>query len=286
MRPSWFPATGALALTAFFAGFPVGAESLDPWTTPTLDEREAFLLRAEIRSRETLGVGVTRSERLTLQDGTMTHDAHLQTIDTTRKRFRSGGRTYLRFRDCYKYNVAAYRLDRLLGLGLVPVSVERELGGRPGAVTWWVDDVQMAERDRRRAEAAPPDAVEWSRQVSALRLFNDWIANIDANETNILITDDWQLRLIDFTRAFRLDKVELSQLPARIESRLYERLRSLTGVQLADAVGSLLTGPEIAALLARRDRIVEHYQRKASLWGADVVFVGRPEAGLSGDSRA
>ena len=106
-------------------------------------EMEEFLRSAEVRGRKKLGVGVTGSERLKLWDGSVEHYAHFQSVNSTRKKFTTGGRTYLNFRDSYKYNVAAYRLDRMLGLGMAPVSVERRLKGQWAAVSWWVDDVQM-----------------------------------------------------------------------------------------------------------------------------------------------
>ena len=39
--------------------------------------------------------------------------------------FKSNRGTEFNFRDSWRYNVAAYRLDRLLELGMIPPSVER-----------------------------------------------------------------------------------------------------------------------------------------------------------------
>ncbi len=47
---------------------------------------------------------------------------------------RVGQRTELMFADSYHFNIAAYRLARLLGLeDMVPVSIERRWNGRVGA---------------------------------------------------------------------------------------------------------------------------------------------------------
>ena len=41
--------------------------------------------------------------------------------------------------DNWRFEVAAYRIDRLIGLGLVPATIEREYRGRAGSLQWWVE---------------------------------------------------------------------------------------------------------------------------------------------------
>ena len=98
---------------------------------------EVFLLTAEIIDARLIGKGVTNSWRLTLSDGTTTHDAAFQSIDVRKtEAVRVDPRTELRFTDAYHYHIAAHRLARLLGLeDMVPVSVERRWNGRVGALT-------------------------------------------------------------------------------------------------------------------------------------------------------
>jgi len=91
-------------------------------------------------------------------------------------------------------------------------------------------------------------------QVRRARLFSQWIGNVDANATNILITNNWDLRLIDFTRAFRRDRVNVSKLPSRIERVLFDRLSE----DLQGELGDQLSRPELKSLIARRDDIVRH----------------------------
>jgi hypothetical protein len=84
-------------------------------TTPTASlqlsppEMEAFLLKARISSRRDAGGGVTNSSRVTLSDGRITHDAHLQTVDIAQNVFQAGKATELNFKDTYRYNIAGYR---------------------------------------------------------------------------------------------------------------------------------------------------------------------------------
>jgi hypothetical protein len=44
----------------------------------------------------------------------------------------------------------------LLGLNLVPPSVERLVNDRPASVIWWIDDFAMNELDRRRTGSILP----------------------------------------------------------------------------------------------------------------------------------
>ena len=94
--------------------------------------------------------------------GTLTHDAHIQMIDESKREFRSKDGTEFNFRDTWNFNVAAYKIDRLIGLGLVPVSVERRWKSTPAAYTWWLDDVMMDEGDRLKKKISPPDLERWN----------------------------------------------------------------------------------------------------------------------------
>ncbi len=172
-------------------------------------EKEDFLRTAGIVG--TVGVlgGVTKSVRITLRNEQGTHDAHVQTIDQAAAKFEGrGGQWELNFRDTYKFNVAAYLLDRMLDLNMVPATVERIVDGKPSAVTWWIDDVLMDEKERLAKNVTPPRWARpnWNRQINILLVFDQLIANRDRNLGNIIITKNWTVWLIDHTRAFRMYK--------------------------------------------------------------------------------
>ena len=117
-----------------------GQEAAAPSPTLTTDaERETFLKKANIVRARPAGKGVTNTLRVTLSDGTVTHDASVQTIEEAKARFETPYGTELNFKDSWRFNVAAYRIDRLLGLEMTPPSVERRYGARrrrsPGGST-------------------------------------------------------------------------------------------------------------------------------------------------------
>ena len=260
-----------LAPTLLAQGAPAPAPA--PPATPSPEAMEAFLLKARVSNLRDAGSGVTNSRRATLTDGQLTHDVHIQTVDIAQQVFEAGRNTEVNFKDTYRYNIAGYRVAKLIGLTTVPMSVERNVEGKAAAVTWWVDDVQMDEKDRMKTKAQGPDPVRTSKQIQIMRIWDELIQNRDRNQGNILWTHDWTMWLIDHTRAFRLNTnlLKPEQL-ARCDRGLLERLRAVTPEALAQAVGNSLTKQEQEALLARRDKIVKHYDERIARLGEPVVL--------------
>jgi hypothetical protein len=240
----------------------------------TPEAREAFLAKAVVVDARKIGKGVTNPWRLTLRDGGFVQDAAFQDVDAAKEQahFRSG-RTERGFRDYYGYNIVAYRLARMLGYDdLVPVSVERVWKGRRGALTWWVDK-KWDEDERLKAGAAPPDVPAWERQLYLARAFTALVADSDRNLGNQLVTADFHLWLIDFTRAFRHTmELKTPALLRRIDRRFYDRLKALRDEDV-EALSPWLDPPARKALLARRDAMIEHFAVLAEQRGEQsVVF--------------
>jgi hypothetical protein len=239
----------------------------------TPDEMEAFLLKAKVNNRRDAGSGVTGSSRVTLSDGRLTHDAHVQAVDVARVVFQAGKASEVNFKDTYRYNIAGYRLARLLGLDNVPMSVERNVEGKLAAVTWWVDDVMMDEGARLKKKAMGPDVQRFAKQIQVMKIWDELIQNKDRNRGNLLWTSDWSMWLIDHTRAFRLGRelVAPNDL-TRCDRHLLEGMRALTAESLAKAVGDSLTKEEQAAVIARRDLIVKHFDDRIAKLGEGILF--------------
>jgi hypothetical protein len=154
------------------------------------------------------------------------------------------------------------------------VSVERSHNGRPGAFTWWIDDVMMDEKARITKSLRGPDGERTAMQVHIMRVFDELIQNRDRNMGNLLWTTDWKMWLIDHTRAFRTgDELLKPTVLERIERSLFENMRGLTKETLAKAMGRTLSDFEINALLKRRDRIVKLFEERIAERGeARVVY--------------
>ena len=90
----------------------------------TPQQKEDFLTKAKITQSKEAKKGVTGTSRVTLTDGTVTHDASVQTIDESKQFFLNE----IGFKDSYKFNIAGWKLARLVGIeDMVPPSVRRNL---------------------------------------------------------------------------------------------------------------------------------------------------------------
>ena len=275
-RCRYQPASLALAL-GLAALFALAAASLEAQSDAShglsAAEQENFLLTAKVIRSHRLSVGVTRSIRATLSDGKLTHDAHIQHVDESEPVFQLATGYEINFRDSYKFNIAAYRLDRMLGLGMIPPAVERKIDGKPAALSWWIDDVMMTEKVRYASKLEPPDSDVWNQQIYRLRVFDQLIYNIDRNLGNMVITSDWKIWMIDHTRAFRLHKkLNKPQHLIKCDRQLLEALRNLDGEECRRKLRGELKKSEIMALLARRDLIVSYFDQQAAEQGEDAVL--------------
>ena len=226
-------------------------------------EKIQFLLNAKVTRTRTASRGITGTLRATLTDGRITHDASIQSIDERKTTFQTSMGTEFNFRDSWKFDVAGYKLDRLLGLNMVPVSVSRKHQGRAGCFTWWVDDVLMLELDRTRKKITPPDVKSWNEQMEIVRVFDQLIYNMDRNLGNLVIDKGWRIWMIDHSRSFRWHK-ELKEPKnlTRCDRALLAKLKSLNEAELRETMGDYLEKEEIVGLLARRDKIVGIFEQK------------------------
>ena len=240
-------------------------------------DRETFLRNANIVSRKELSRGVTLSSKAELNDGTLNHAAHIQVVDIAQSQFQGSRGVELNFRDSYKYNVAAYELAKLIGLNMIPPSVERRVAGHGAAVTWWVDRVAMVELDRQKKKLQAPDQTDWNRQMHNVRAFDELIRNTDRNQGNLVITTDWQIWMIDHTRAFRMHKdcANLKSL-RQIDRKLLANLRDLSRQSLVDHLGAFLSTSEITGLLARKEAIVKYFDQQIVARGEGAVLYDTP----------
>jgi hypothetical protein len=237
------------------------------------DQIKQFLLTAKIVGSKQASKGVTGTTRLTLSDGTITHDASFQGIDEHKATAQVGLGTELNFVDSYKYNIAAYTLAELLGMDdMLPVYVERKWKGQTGSLSWWLP-VKMDEVERHKQKLTAPDPDAWNNQMYKIRVFDQLVSDADPNLTNVLIGEDWKIWRIDFTRAFRLNKDPKDPKDlVRCDRQLLEKLKTLDGNELQAKTKSYLTKDEVKAVMARRDKIVAQFQKLIAEKGESEVL--------------
>jgi hypothetical protein len=244
------------------------------------EQMKEFLLKAKVLNEKVTPKGITSPYRLTLSDGTFTHDASFQRVNDFKATMEfADGHREMNFKDSYKYDIAAYELAKMLGLGdMMPVTVERKYKGDAGAMTWWLP-VKLDEADRLKKGIQPPDVDAWNQQMYKKRIFAELVYDTDPNLTNVLISADWHLWMIDFSRAFRLNKEVKDNkniLQSKCERQLLERLRKLDRDQVTLNTKPYLTKDEISGLMARRDKIVKMYDDLIAKKGEKEVLYDDP----------
>jgi len=242
------------------------------------DQIRVFLRDAKVIRTRTTSKGVTAPKRMTLSDGNIEHDAVFQAIDERKMVMTLGGggrqsTTELNFVDSYKYNIAAYEVARLLGLDyMMPVYVERKWGGQTGSISWFVPTL-MDESERLKKKIQPPNPTDWNQQMYRMRAFSSLVRDTDRNLTNVLVTHQWKVMMIDFSRAFRLQPELLHQKDlAKIDRSLLAKMESLTPESVKDATKDFLTNAELDAMMKRRDLLVAHFKKLIADLGEEKVL--------------
>jgi hypothetical protein len=228
---------------------------------------EAFLSTATVVKDVEVGSGITNPHRLTLEKDGQRLRAIFKNLDGYTG-YVSGESLLVALNqtDRYHYDVAAYRIDRMLGLDMVPPAVLRTVNGQEGVAQLWIENA-FDEEKRAAQGMTPPDSATFERQWQMMHAFDILIFNVDRNAGNILYTEDWQLRPIDHTRAFRLHggrPENLRKVDLMVPPELVTQLESLDDKALKESMKGLLHAMQVKAVLKRRDQLIKYAQKHAS----------------------
>jgi hypothetical protein len=252
----------AVLLSASPLSGQVAAPAIDPakcsLTWPGFEQKmEEALVSGKVVKMEDVPIGVTKPQRATLENGSRFAWKPL------RPGYNKG------YMESYKSEIAAYKLDRMLDLHMVPPIVERNMDGKTGAAVYWVENT------RGWSVAEPPKGPEplWSLQLTRMKMFDLLIANIDRNQGNLIYDADWHLFLIDHSRAF-IAKKDLKGLAplGRVDRKLWEKMQALTMGDLDRGLEKWVGTSEKKALLARRDLMAKNISELVKKRGEASVF--------------
>jgi hypothetical protein len=244
-------------------------------------EMETFLLTAEIVRFEPVGEGVTHPYRLHLKKGDFETTAFWKNPSGMMNGYLEG----------WRYEIAAYRLDKLIGLNMVPVTVEREFQGKKGDLSLYAKHKHSLLEVAEKNIPTPDDALDRVNKAKWLtRAWDSLVANDDRTQQNILVTEDWRTILIDHSRAFRSTEefterlmygangIKRSQtgspfLFRRLPRWFVEKIRGLTFESIKGAVSETLTDAEIRAILVRRDLLIKEIEAQVRQQGeANILY--------------
>jgi hypothetical protein len=239
-------------------GTPIAVEGSKLWIGREV-EFEDFLRAAVVDKVDNVPVGVTKPRRAFVKGDGPARSFVFKALMPSRK---SG------FWESYKSEIAAYELDKVLGMGMVPPTVERKYSGETGSAQLWVEHCTLL-KDNDTTKA--PDVKSWNKQVYRQRVWDNLTANIDRNQGNLLMDRAWNLILIDHSRAFTA-AMTMPFPMNKIDREFYGKLKALDEATLRARLGKwLFDGPK--PILKRRDKIVQHFEKLIAKYGEAAVFI-------------
>jgi hypothetical protein len=271
---------GVVIIMAFAMAVLGTARAFAQFTPEELAERpkwEEFLRTAEIAKQEQMkgDQAVTSPWRLTLKSGDVVRDALWKNPIG-----KMGG--YL---EGWPYEIAAYLLDKSLGLNMVPPTIERRFHEDRGSIQIWIPDcITLKQKTDQKIKTPPVKVFNWNRSTYLQRAWDNLIANEDRHMNQILITKDWRMILIDHSRSFRSTKKftkeliytekhrEGPKLMSELPRAFVEKIKALAFEGIKSVVGEYLKDEEINAVLVRRDLILAEIERLVQKNGEDKVL--------------
>lgn len=238
---------------------------------------EEYLQEAKIVGQEQMvgRLAVTNPWVLSLEKDEITGKALWKNPQGRQKGFLEG----------WKWEIAAYKLDKYLGLNMVPPTIEKRRRGDRGSCQLWIDVWMDLEKKYKDNIKIPSYKVfPWNRALYLQRAFDNLIANEDRHQRNYLITKDWRMILIDHSRSFRTSKKftkkliydekykEGPRLMKELPRAFVEKLKSLNPEVIKETVGEYLTEDEIKSVISRRDLIIKWLDKRIKKLGEDKVL--------------
>jgi hypothetical protein len=226
-------------------------------------EIEEYLKTAEVQKTEDIGVGVTKPKKAELAPGGPVDKMAWKAIKPGR---------YQGYWESYKSEIAAYELDKLLGLDMIPPTVEKRVGGDLGAAVMWASPTKSFKEMGGPPTPPPAKIPAWNRQMIRAKMFDNLIYNKDPNLGNWLVDPSWNLILIDHTRSFTEGKQMVHEM-GRIDVELWDKMKALDEASLTTALGQWIGKGEIKSLLERRDEMQKVIDKLVASKGEAAVMV-------------
>jgi len=235
---------------------------------------EEFLKTAAIIDSREIGEGVTKPLKLLLKNDFSEHSGCWKNPKGKQMGYLEG----------WQYEIAAYAMDKLLGLHMIPPTVEREFKGKRGSLQFWVQsDMSDLERMQQGLRVPREKLAQWSKQKYLTRAFDCLIANEDRTQQNIRYKD-WRTIIIDHSRSFRSASkytkrlmygkkgLKSEKLIRQLPREFVNKIKALDFAAIKQAVGKYLTDKEIESVLKRKILLLAEIKEMVKVIGEDIFF--------------
>jgi hypothetical protein len=224
-------------------------------------EFEAFLKSAAIERQEGIGTGVTLPKHAFFTPGGLAAGAIVKDLP---------GRRQDGFWESYKSEIAAYKLDRVLQLDMVPPTVERPVKGTLMSAQLWVEDLRTLKKVQE-SKLKAPDPQRWNWQLHRQMLFDNLVGNIDPNAGNLLFDPQWNFVKVDCSRCFT-ETLTTKFTLRQIDRPFFERVKALDEATLKREIGAWLEPGALSTILTRQKSIIKDFEKLAKEKGDAQVF--------------
>jgi len=156
--------------------------------------------------------------------------------------------------------VAAYRMDRLLELDMVPVTVMREIKGSDGSLQFMPDNRTDEMLRSLSGQVGSSSSCSITDQWAAMYVFDVLVYNEGRSQQRMLYDkSSWRLMLSEHERTFANKKgrpSHLKKVNLDVNDGWKNALSAMTNQVLHDNFSDVLDNRRLGALAARRDQLL------------------------------
>ena len=229
------------------------------------EELEYFLKNAAVVDVNKGAVpGRTGAWKINLDNGEVRRSAMFKVVDETRPE---------RLPDSYKYELAAYALDKLLGFEKIPPMTEREIEGTKGSLQIRVENCFGLDEQQRK-NITPPDSQAFVNALEEINVFENLVYNDRKELDDILIQEEsWKIFRVDFSEAFSpIPNLIPEQKITRCSKTLFQNLQELPDKVIKARLEIYLNDEEMSALLSRKALIIKTLKKLIEDKGEGAVL--------------
>ena len=229
-----------------------------------MNELEEYLKTAEIMEVEIDKFeGRTAPWGVVLNDGVISRQAIFKYVDRPRPTL---------LPDSYHYEIAAYKMSKLLEYPVVPTVVEREIDNTLGSLHLFLEGCFTLSQQQRKG-TKPPDSQNFSDALSEIAVFENLVF-CERNPEDIFIHEgDWKSWRVDFSEAFAPFAELISEdAITRCSKELFHNLQRLEASEIKRVLQSHLNDEEIDALLQRKILVIDKIKLLIGEKGEDTVL--------------